>query len=156
METQLVKDEAIIEGVMAQDEPPLEAIEREERAEKGKPEYLDLTASELNRIAVKEHKEQATLRGPVIVPEWDRAGIFCKRLPYSGQVELVKVYTEHGIIGAFCYRALNSKGERIFPSIQLFLDSMQDRWNAAVIERVVGDMTTLCRTQLTDKELGKS
>jgi len=142
--------------VQSQDEPTLDAIEREERANKGAPAYLDVSAAELNRLATTEWREQSALRGPVIVPEWGNAGLFCKRLSYLEQQELIEVYREEGFIGAFCYRALNSEGVRIYSSMKMFRKDMQNNWNAAVMERVVGEMSALCRTQLTDKELGNS
>ena len=148
--------ENFAEEVYSQDEPPVDAIEREQRAEKSAPAYLDLSASELNSLATKEWREQDALRGPIIVPEWGNAGIFCRRLSYMEQKELISVFNEHGIIGAFCFRALNASGDRIFPSMKLFIKDMSTRWNPQIIERVVGDMSALCRTQLTDKELGKS
>lgn len=145
-----------VDQVMEQDEPPVNAIEREQRAKAGKPHYVDMTADELNRAAVKEWREQSALRGPVVVPEWGNVGIFCKRLSYIEQTEVVSIHREHGLLGVFCYRALNSQGERIFPSLKLFQDSMQERWNFTLIERVCTSMTALCKTQLTDEELGNS
>ncbi len=134
----------------SQDEAPVSAIEREE----GKPKYLQLSATELNKMATKEWREQSAIRGPVIVPEWGDAALFCKRLSYLEQQELIEIYREHGFIGAFCYRTLNSDAQRIFSSVSMFIESMQQRWNPAVIERVVNEFAVLSRTQLTDKELG--
>jgi len=148
--------EQFADELQSQDEPPPEAIEREERANKDKPAFLELSAAELNKVATTEWREQSALRGPIIIPEWNNAGVFCKRLSYLEQQELIEVYRAEGIIGAFCFRALNSNGERIYANLKMFGEDMKNNWNAVVIERVVGEMSSLCRTQLTDKELGNS
>lgn len=145
-----------VEETMAQDEPSLDAHEREQRAEAGKPAYLDLTAAELNRIAVEEYRAQNQLRGPIIIPEWKNAGIWCRRLTYEEQIELIQVNAEKGPLGAFCFRALNSEGERIFSNMKMYESAMKTMWNYSVIDRVLGEMNRLCKTQLTDKELGNS
>lgn len=153
---QLSSEQVHVDLAMEQDEPSLEAHEREARAKANKPAYLDLSADQLNKLAVKEWREQSALRGPIVIPEWGNAAVFCRRLSYNDQRELLDINREHGLVGMFCYRALNSDGERIFKSMKLFEDSAKSRWNPVVVERVCSEMAALCKTQLTDAELGNS
>ena len=139
-----------------QDTAPAEAAEREKRAQEGKPKYKDLTPLEISNLAQKEWTEQSALRGPVVVPEWNDAEFWCRRLNGREMVELQEIYRDHGFAGAFCYRSLNSQGGRIFESIATFENEMMSSWSPTIIERVVGEFAILCRTQLTDEELGKS
>lgn len=145
-----------LQATLTQDIPPEGSHEREERAEKDKPQYSDFTAVELSNLAQKEWHEQDVLRGPVIVPEWNDAAFWCKRLNYLQMKELREIYAKNGDIGIFCFRALNSTGQRIFTSIPMFSEEMQAAWNPAIIERITLEFASLSRTQLTDAELGKS
>lgn len=143
-----------IDVTLGQDEAPIEAEMRAKRAREGKPKAADLTAEQINAIAVKEFKEQSKVRGPITPPEWPGVALYCRRNSAEEQAELVDIHSKHGINGVFCYRALNSKGERIFTSVAMFEDSMVRHWNVSVVERVCGEMARLCKTQLTDEELG--
>ena len=139
-----------------QDIPTNEAVDRQAREEKGQPKYKDLSPVEISNLAQREWLEQSGLRGPVVVPEWNDAAFWCRRLNAREMMELQEIYRDHGFAGAFCYRALNSQGDRIFQSMPTFEEEMLTVWNPAIVERVVTEFAKLSRTQLTDEELGKS
>ncbi len=115
------------------------------------------TLAELVKIADDEAEFQSAVRGPIKVPEWGGFEFYYRRLDASRQREVIGAYVEHGREdwAIFAERALNAKGERLFPqTIMLYVENLK-RWNQDAMSRVVEDMATGSKTQLSDADLGK-
>lgn len=138
-----------------QDQPPVEAHEREQRAKRGRPADGDLTAHEILQIATTEWREQSALRGPIEHTSWPGVAFYYRRLSAAEKRRINELFRKSGSsTTVFIERALNSDGVKIFS--QSHFADLENSATPEVIEEIVTQMANGSRTQLTDAELGKS
>lgn len=143
-------------GLASEVDREAELAEQDVPAPVAKP--VPKTLGELVKIASAEAEFQSSVRGPIVVPEWNNFEVYYRRLDATRNREVVKSYVDHGREdwAIFAERALDAEGKRLFPqNIGTYVDDLK-RWNQEVISRVVGEMSVGSRTQLSDADLGNS